>query len=42
MAKSNTQADAAYKAMQTKVAPAKKAAAAEGRGGWNKPAGGKK
>ena len=42
MAKSNAQADAAHKAMQTKVAPARKAAAQDGRGGWNKPAAGKK
>lgn len=42
MAKSNEQADAAYKAMQSKVAGAKAAAAKDGRGGWNKPAGDKK
>lgn len=39
---SNKQADAAYSAMQAKVAPAKAAAAKEGRAGWNKPAGGGK
>jgi hypothetical protein len=41
MANSNAQADKAYQAMQTKVAPARKAAAQDGRGGWNKPAGNK-
>lgn len=35
---SNAQADAAYAAMQAKVAGAKRQAAADGRGGWNKPA----
>jgi len=36
------QADAAHAAMQAKVAAAKRAAATDGRGGWNKPAGGTK
>ena len=39
---SEQQADAAYAAMQAKVAAAKRAAATDGRGGWNKPAAGKK
>jgi hypothetical protein len=42
MAKDSVQADAAYKAMQAKVAAAKRKAATDGRGGWNKPAGGSK